>query len=82
MNFHFPSFLLGYGAGVASALLADRLRPLLVDLATAAMRVTDRVARRVAMASEDVEDALAEARTRARRQPKGRRPAPSTRKRA
>lgn len=83
MKFHFPSFLFGYAAGAASVLLADRLRPLLVELGTAAFQLADRVAQRVAMAGENAEDLLAEARARARRPRRGaRRAASPARKRA
>jgi len=66
MRFHLPSFLVGYAAGVASAVLAPRLRPLALDVAAAAYRLFDSVAVRVARGREDIEDLLAEARARAR----------------
>lgn len=66
MKFDLPSFLLGYGAGAGTVLLGKHLRPLLVEVATAAYRFTDMVAARVAMKEEDVEDLLAEAKARAR----------------
>ena len=67
MRFHVPSFLIGYGAGVGSALLAKRIRPLLLELATEAWRIADRVGAQAAMRREDLEDLIAEARARARR---------------
>lgn len=66
MNFHLPSFLLGYGAGASSVLLARQLRPLLLELATVAWRFVDAVAARAAIKQEDLEDLLAEAKARAR----------------
>ncbi len=66
MRFHLPSFLLGYGAGAGSVLLAKRLRPLLVELAAAVYGLVDSLGARVAMQREDLEDLLAEARARAR----------------
>ena len=67
MKFHWPSFLLGWGAGAASVLLARQLRPVLLELATAAYELSDTVRARVTMLQEDFEDVLAEAKTRARR---------------
>lgn len=66
MKFHLPSFLLGYVAGGASVLVARQLRPLIVEVATAAYRLVDAVAARVATRREDLQDLLAEARARAR----------------
>jgi len=67
MKFHWPSFLLGCGAGAAGVLFAKQLRPVVVELATAAYQVYDAIAARTAMWREDVDDAVAEARARARR---------------
>ncbi len=67
MRFHWPSFLLGYGAGALSALLAKQLRPVVTELATAAYELSDAIAARAAMWWEDVDDVLAEAKARARR---------------
>jgi hypothetical protein len=67
VRFHFPSFLIGVGVGATGALIARHLRPVLVEVATAAYEVADAVAARVAMVQEDFEDVLAEARARARR---------------
>ncbi len=66
MKFDLSSFLLGYGAGVGTMLVSKRLRPLLVEVATAAYRFADAVAARAAMKQEDLEDLLAEAKARAR----------------
>lgn len=66
MKFDLSSFLLGYGAGVGTVLMGKRLRPLLVEVATAAYRFADAVAARTAMKQEDLEDLLAEAKARAR----------------
>ncbi len=67
MRFHWPSFLLGYGAGALSALLAKQLRPVVTELATAVYEVSDAIAARAAMWWEDVDDVVAEAKARARR---------------
>jgi hypothetical protein len=80
MRFHFPSFLIGYGAGVATAVLGRQLRPVFVELASAAYWLADSVAARMAMVHEDVEDVLAEARARARG-PRARRPGAAPRRR-
>jgi len=66
MKFDLPSFLLGYGAGAGTVMLGQRLRPLLVELATVFYRFADSVMARAAMKQEDLEDLLAEARARAR----------------
>ncbi|MBN1205418.1 MAG: hypothetical protein JXB05_10890 [Myxococcaceae bacterium] len=73
MKFDLPSFLLGYGAGASSVLIGKHLRPLLLEIATAAYRFGDALIARVAMKQEDLEDLLAEAQARAR----GRSRAPS-----
>ena len=65
MRFHFPSFLIGYGAGVASAALAPRLRPVLISLGAAGFRMFDAIAVAAARRREDLADLLAEARARA-----------------
>ena len=67
MNFHWPSFLLGYTAGAATILMADRLRPLLTEAASTAYTLGDAVWARLAVLQEDAEDTLAEARARARK---------------
>ena len=67
MKLHLPSFVLGFGAGAASAVLYKRARPLLLELATAGYRLADAVTAKLAMRREDLEDLLAEARARARR---------------
>ncbi|WP_223637960.1 hypothetical protein [Corallococcus sp. EGB] len=66
MKFDLPSFLLGYGAGAGTVLATKHLRPLAVELATAAYRFLDMMAARAAMKQEDIEDLLAEAKARAR----------------
>jgi hypothetical protein len=78
MRFHFPSFVLGFGAGAASATLGRRLRPLALELATAVYQVFDGVAARTAMFREDVDDLVAEARAQARERT---RPSPRARTR-
>lgn len=69
MNFHWPSFLIGYGAGVATTLVAQRLRPVLTELATAGFEFLEAAAARMAMSREDLDDILAEAKARSRPQP-------------
>lgn len=67
MRFHLGSFFFGWLAGVATASLAGRLRPVMVELAEAGFRVGESLSSRAQIAREDVEDLLAEARSRARR---------------
>ena len=67
MRFHFTSFAIGVGVGAAAVVLSKQLRPVFVEVATAAYGITDAVAARVAMVQEDLDDMLAEARARARR---------------
>ena len=69
MKFHWPSFLLGYGAGLTTAAASKRLRPLAVDLIGAGYRLFDAVAARIVMKREDLEDLFAEARARVRGRP-------------
>ncbi len=66
MRFHFTSFALGVVVGGSAVLVGRQLRPVFVELAAAAYQVADAVAARVAMVQEDFDDALAEARARAR----------------
>jgi len=66
MNFHLPSFLLGYGAGASTVLLGRHLRPVLLEVATMGWRFVDAVVARAAVQHEDVDDLFAEARARAR----------------
>ena len=54
------------GVGAGAVLLLPRLRPVLVELATAAYKFADSVSARLAMRREDLEDVLAEAKARAR----------------
>ena len=67
MKFHWPSFLLGCGTGAITVLFAKQLRPVVMELATAAYEISDALAARAAMWWEDVDDVLAEAKARARR---------------
>jgi len=67
MQFHWPSFLLGYGSGLATALFADRLRPVLVELGSMVQQLLDSAGTAVAAGREDFEDAVAEAKARATR---------------
>jgi hypothetical protein len=66
MRFHWPSFLLGYGAGLGSAAVSERLRPLALEIATTLYRAADGLAAQLVMKREDLQDLLAEARARAR----------------
>lgn len=66
MKFNVTSFLIGAAAG--AALLSKRVRPVLLEIATAAYRVADILTARAATKREDLEDLLAEARARARAQ--------------
>ena len=66
MKLHLGSFAFGCGLVACAAALAPRLRPILVDLATAGYRSAERLAARASIAREDVEDILAEAKARAR----------------
>jgi hypothetical protein len=66
VKFHLPSFLLGCGAGYAARSMSQHLRPVLLELATAGYRLAGTVAARAGRAREDIEDVLAEARSRAR----------------
>ena len=66
MNFHWPSFLLGYGAGIVSTVVAQRMRPVLTELASAGFGLFEAAAAKMAMTREDIDDMIAEARARAR----------------
>lgn len=66
MKFDLPSFLMGYGAGAGTVLVGKHLRPLIIEVATAAYRFVDMLAARTAMKQEDLEDLMAEAKARAR----------------
>lgn len=66
MRFHLPSYLLGVATGASGAALAARLRPVVLEIATACYRIADLAMVRVARTREDVSDLLAEARARAR----------------
>jgi len=67
MQFHWPSFLLGYGSGLVTALFANRLRPVLVELGAMASQILDSAGTALARQREDVEDLVAEAQARGRR---------------
>lgn len=66
MKFHLPSFLLGCVTGAGAKALAPRLRPLMLQLATAGYKMLDVLGMQAARRREDLEDLLAEARARAR----------------
>jgi hypothetical protein len=67
MRLHLPSFLFGVTMGATGAVVAPRLRPLALDIATTCYRVGDQVMVWIARAREDLSDLLAEARARVRR---------------
>jgi hypothetical protein len=67
MKFHFPSFVIGYAAGAATAALAPKLKPIVLELAAAGYRIADAIAVAAARKREDLADLLAEARARAGR---------------
>lgn len=66
MIFHLPSYMLGVATGASGAVLAPRLRPIVLELATGCYRVLDAVMVRIARSRESFSDLLAEARARAR----------------
>jgi len=66
MLFLLPSFLVGYGAGIATGVMWPRLRPIALELATAGYRLADAIAVAAARKREDLQDILAEARAHAR----------------
>jgi hypothetical protein len=67
MRLYVPSFLLGVSVGAAGAVVAPRLRPLALEIATAFYKIADQAMLRVARGREDIADLLAEAKARARR---------------
>jgi hypothetical protein len=67
MKFHFPSFVIGYAAGAATAALAPKIKPIVLELAAAGYRIADAIAVVAARKREDLADLLAEARARAGR---------------
>jgi hypothetical protein len=66
MKLYVPSFLLGVSVGAAGAVVAPRLRPLALEVATAFYRLADAMILRLARGREDLSDLLAEAKARAR----------------
>ena len=66
MKFHVPSFLIGCAVGAAAVVALPRLKPVLVEIGASACKLYDVAMARLAMAREDVEDLLAEAKARAR----------------
>jgi hypothetical protein len=66
MRFHVPSFVLGFLTGVTAKAVAPRVRPVALEIATAAFRLARAVTTHAARRREDFEDLLAEARARAR----------------
>ncbi len=66
MRFSLTSFALGFAAGAATVVIGRQIRPVLLEVATAAFQVGDAVTARVAMLQEDLDDVIAEARARAR----------------
>lgn len=63
--FHLSSFVIGYLSGAGTVLLARRFAPAFSELATAGYGLADSVSAMIATGLEDVEDMLAEARSRA-----------------
>jgi hypothetical protein len=66
MRFHLPSFLIGCAVGAGAVLAYPRVRPVLLEVASATYRFYDALMARLGMAREDVEDFFAEAKSRAR----------------
>jgi hypothetical protein len=66
MRFHLPSFLIGCAVGAGVVLAYPRVRPVVLEVASAAYRAYDALMARLGVAREDVEDFLAEAKARAR----------------
>jgi hypothetical protein len=66
MKLHLPSFLLGYGAGVATVWAGRELRPVIVELTGAGLKIGDALTAWIGTWREDLEDLIAEARARAR----------------
>jgi hypothetical protein len=66
MRFHVPSFVLGFMTGVTAKAVAPRVRPVALEIATAAFRFARAVTTHATRRREDLEDLLAEARARAR----------------
>jgi hypothetical protein len=62
---HVPSFFIGYLSGAATVLLARRFGPAFSELAAAGYGLVDSLSATLASGIEDVEDMLAEARSRA-----------------
>lgn len=63
--FHLPSFFIGYLSGAGTVLLTRRFGPAFSELATAGYGLADSLSATLAAGLEDVEDLLAEARSRA-----------------
>jgi hypothetical protein len=68
MRLHLSSFLIGVTMGASGAIVAPKLRPLALELATVCYRIGDQVMVRIARTREDLSDLLAEARAHARGQ--------------
>ena len=66
MKFDVGSFVVGCAVGAGTALASPRLKPLVLELATAGYRAADVLVSRLGVTREDIEDILAEARARAR----------------
>ena len=66
MKLHLSSFMIGFGVGASTAVIAPRLRPVALEIATTCYRLADALMVRVARGREDVSDLLAEAKARAR----------------
>jgi hypothetical protein len=66
MRFHLPSFLIGCAVGAGVAVALPRIRPVVLEVATATYRFYDAVMAHLGVAREDVEDFFAEAKSRSR----------------
>jgi hypothetical protein len=63
MAFDMTSFMVGWGVGVVSGPVVRRLRPLLVELASAAGQLADSASTGLAQQGERLQDLVAEAKT-------------------
>lgn len=64
MKFHLPSFLLGCAVGALAMPVIRKLRPALVELATAGYHLAESGMAAIVSRREDLEDLLAEAKAR------------------
>ncbi len=76
MKFHLPSFLMGCVVGAVAVPVMRKLRPALVELATAGYQLAEGGIAAIVSRREDLEDLLAEAKARVWPEP---RPLPAAR---